>query len=167
MQYQATVNDKLPFMVQTANDGIYINDKLVAFDALTNNNRHLHLIINQQSVKVELLGFDQQEGFYKIKINGGLYQVTLESELQMLLKKLGLDKVSEQKINSIKAPMPGLVVRFLVKPGDNFVKGDGLVVLESMKMENMLKAPAAGTVDSILVKEGQAVEKNDVLIKVC
>ncbi|MHB1326761.1 MAG: acyl-CoA carboxylase biotin carboxyl carrier protein subunit [Gemmatimonadales bacterium] len=64
----------------------------------------------------------------------------------------------------LKAPMPGLVVRVLVEPGQTVVPGQGLVVLEAMKMENELKAAGAGTVDQILAKPGQAVEKGAQLI---
>lgn len=64
----------------------------------------------------------------------------------------------------LKAPMPGLVVRIQVAVGDTVEAGQGLVVLEAMKMENELKAPAAGTVTAISAVPGQAVEKGAVLL---
>ncbi len=66
---------------------------------------------------------------------------------------------------ALKAPMPGLVVRIAVAPGDSVVAGQGLVVLEAMKMENELKAPAAGVVGAVRVAVGQAVEKGAVLLE--
>ena len=64
----------------------------------------------------------------------------------------------------LKAPMPGLVVRVLVEPGQTVSAGQGMVVLEAMKMENELKAQGPGSVDSIPVKPGQAVEKGALLV---
>ena len=67
---------------------------------------------------------------------------------------------------TIKAPMPGLVVRVLVEAGHAVSAGDPVVVLEAMKMENELKAPVAGTVERVEVKVGQAVEKGAVVVVV-
>ena len=66
----------------------------------------------------------------------------------------------------VKAPMPGLVLRVEVSEGQTVVAGDGLVVLEAMKMENEIKAPVAGRVTAIHVSDGQAVDKGTVLVEV-
>lgn len=65
----------------------------------------------------------------------------------------------------LKAPMPGLVVRVLVEPGQRVQEGQGVAVLEAMKMENELKAKAAGIVQAVLVTPGQAVEKGQGLVE--
>jgi pyruvate carboxylase subunit B len=65
----------------------------------------------------------------------------------------------------LKAPMPGLVVRILVEPGQKVEEGQGVAVLEAMKMENELKAKAAGVVQAVLVSPGQAVEKGQGLVE--
>lgn len=67
--------------------------------------------------------------------------------------------------NVLKAPMPGLVVRVEVEPGQAVVEGQGIVVLEAMKMENELRAAAAATVAAVRVVPGAAVEKGDVLVE--
>jgi biotin carboxyl carrier protein len=74
---------------------------------------------------------------------------------------------AEQKkpADVLKAPMPGLVVRLQVQPGDLVTPGVGLVVLEAMKMENELKAAAAGVVKAVRVAAGAAVEKGQVLVE--
>jgi pyruvate carboxylase subunit B len=74
----------------------------------------------------------------------------------------GRGKTSE---NVLKAPMPGLVVRVEVQPGQAVVEGQGVVVLEAMKMENELRASAAATVAAVRVAPGAAVEKGDVLVE--
>jgi acetyl/propionyl-CoA carboxylase alpha subunit len=65
----------------------------------------------------------------------------------------------------LKAPMPGLIVRIHVAPGDRVAAGDPLIVMEAMKMENELRAPAAGTVRAIPVTPGTAVEKGALLVE--
>jgi pyruvate carboxylase subunit B len=66
---------------------------------------------------------------------------------------------------AIKAPMPGLVVRILVEPGQAVEAGQGVVVLEAMKMENELKAAAAGVVRAVRAEVGRPVEKGQVLVE--
>jgi biotin carboxyl carrier protein len=82
-----------------------------------------------------------------------------------LLKELGMDAAASLKVGDLKAPMPGLVVDIPVKEGDTVSKGDTLVILEAMKMENALKAVADATVKKIAVTKGQAVDKNTLLIQ--
>lgn len=65
---------------------------------------------------------------------------------------------------SVKAPMPGKVVKILVKPGDTVAARQGIAVVEAMKMENELRAPKAGTVAQIKVAEGTSVEAGTVLV---
>lgn len=64
----------------------------------------------------------------------------------------------------IKAPMPGKLVRVLVRKGEDVVAGQGLVVVEAMKMENELRAPKAGRIKDVPVREGQAVEAGALLV---
>ena len=66
---------------------------------------------------------------------------------------------------TLRAPMPGLVVRVLVEAGQEVAAGAGIVVLEAMKMENELKAPAAGVVGTVRVAAGEPVEKGQVLVE--
>ena len=73
--------------------------------------------------------------------------------------------VGSAKASKLKAPMPGKVLDVLVTVGQEVVKGDGLVILEAMKMENVLKADDVGVVKSVNVSIGEAVEKNNVLIE--
>jgi len=79
----------------------------------------------------------------------------------------GLTGAADQRrvAEVLKAPMPGLVVRVQVQPGSQVSAGDGLVVLEAMKMENELKAQAAGAVKRVRVAPGEAVEKGQVLVE--
>lgn len=100
-----------------------------------------------------------------LRINSVPYTVAIEEPLDRLLKSMGLDKAAGAKAEPVKAPMPGLVLRVLVAPGQEVQKGDGLVVLEAMKMENVLKATAPGKVKAVLAVEKTAVEKGTILIE--
>ena len=73
--------------------------------------------------------------------------------------------LSNQKESELKAPMPGKVLDIMVTAGGSVVKGDGVLVLEAMKMENVIKSPADGVIKRIAVVKNQAVEKNEVLIE--
>jgi biotin carboxyl carrier protein len=116
-------------------------------------------------MNVEVLISDSKSKKHQLKINGKVVDIQLEDKYDELLKKLGMDAASSQKIGDLKAPMPGLVVNIPVAEGDVIKKGDVLLILEAMKMENALKAVADATVKKIMVKTGQAVEKNQVLIQ--
>jgi biotin carboxyl carrier protein len=76
-----------------------------------------------------------------------------------------MNNLNSQAAKEIKAPMPGLIFDIKVKEGDEVKKGDAVLILEAMKMENILKSPGDGTVKSIKIKKGQSVEKNQVLIQ--
>jgi biotin carboxyl carrier protein len=82
-----------------------------------------------------------------------------------MLEKLGFDSSSAKKLNELKSPMPGLVLKVLVEDGAEVKTGDPLLVLESMKMENLIKSPGDGTISEIKVGVGQTVEKGSVMIK--
>jgi len=72
---------------------------------------------------------------------------------------------SSQKVNEVLAPMPGLVIQIIANVGDQVRKGENLIILEAMKMENMIKSPTDGVIKSIEVKQDKTVDKNQVLIK--
>ena len=75
-----------------------------------------------------------------------------------------MSNVNAQKVNDVKAPMPGLILEIKVQPGQEVKKGDPIMILEAMKMENILKSPGDGIVREIKVVEKQNVEKNQILI---
>jgi biotin carboxyl carrier protein len=76
-----------------------------------------------------------------------------------------MDSALANKVSEIKAPMPGLVLSVLVTEGQEVSKGDSLLVLEAMKMENVIKSPASGMIKKILINKADKVEKNEILIQ--
>jgi biotin carboxyl carrier protein len=122
------------------------------------------VVYKQKTYTLILESGDAETGIYKIQLNGKPLEISTFDRIQLLLKSMGMDTAMGKKINEIKAPMPGLVLRIPINEGDSVSKGEGLLVLEAMKMENSIKAPGDVVVSKIHVKPGQAVEKNQLLV---
>jgi acetyl/propionyl-CoA carboxylase alpha subunit len=104
-------------------------------------------------------------GRYTIWINGYRFDVEAMDERTRAIRELSAANAAPTGPAPIKAPMPGLIVRVSVKPGDNVIAGQGVVVMEAMKMENELRATAAGRVKSVKILAGAAVEKGQMLVE--
>jgi len=123
------------------------------------------IVINDSSVtSIKSLGIDIENKTITILRQGKKRNFKIIEPLDELLKSMGLESAFVSKISELKAPMPGLVIDVLMKEGDEIKKGDKLVVLEAMKMENILKSPVDGKIKSISILKGQAVDKNQLLI---
>ncbi len=126
---------------------------------------HFHILHNQQSYRAEFLTADPAARSYVVRINGTQYTVHIADHYERLVQQLGLSVGGQQKMNTVKAPMPGLVLQILVAPGQTVQKGDPLLLLEAMKMENVIKAAGEGQVKTIAVAQGAAVEKGQLLVE--
>jgi biotin carboxyl carrier protein len=142
-----------------------LDDKEVSGDIIRISEWQYHMVIGNKSYNVEVVKLNAEEKTMALKLNGMRYVLQLKDKYDELLHSLGLDKLAGNKVNEIKAPMPGMVLNVLVKEGDVVKKGDALIVLEAMKMENILKSPAEGTVKRVVAQKGTAVEKNQLLIQ--
>lgn len=162
--YHVKVNQDKVYDVELDSKGISLNKELkdISFAALGNN--QYHILLNNKSYNVEMVSINHENKTAVLKVNNRVYECEIKDQFDDLLKSLGLDNLSVKKINDIKAPMPGLVLKVLVTEGQEFKKGDNILVLEAMKMENILKAPADGIVKSIKIKPGDKVDKNEVLL---
>lgn len=162
----ATINDtefKIDFDNQEGNTG-KINGKDFALDLVRTGPDSFNVIKGNASHCVELVEVDYETKTIELKVGDEKYHVQVKDEMDTLLKKMGMSDLYGSKINEIRAPMPGLVLDIAVEPGSHIAKGDKLLVLEAMKMENNIKSPTEGVVKSINCKKGDAVEKNAVLI---
>lgn len=121
------------------------------------------LVRNGRSHRVLLLKEDKETGTLRLRIGAHTYTVQLQDDRTRLMHTLGLDKAAT-KVKEIKAPMPGMVLNIIVKPGDVVKKNDPILVLEAMKMENMIKAPGDATVSAVHAEKGKAVEKGQLLV---
>ncbi|OQY02355.1 MAG: hypothetical protein B6I20_06915 [Bacteroidetes bacterium 4572_117] len=141
-----------------------VNNQNFELDIIKKSEVSFHLLKDNKSYNIEIVEVDRDKKTIELRINGIPYSGKAYSEMDLLLKKMGMDNFATKKIKELKAPMPGLVLNILVKEGDEIKEGDKLVVLEAMKMENNLKADADAKVKSINCTKSMAVEKNEVLI---
>lgn len=123
-----------------------------------------HLIMDGQSLLLEVLKADAAARQYTIRVNGKVLDLDLKDKTTLLLEKMGLNTKAKAKQQQLKAPMPGLIVDVMVQPDQTLHKGDIVLVLEAMKMENAIKAEADVVVDQVKVQKGDKVEKGAVLV---
>lgn len=122
------------------------------------------LVVNGRSHRVLVLKEDKENKTVRLRIGAHTYTVQLEDEQAHLMHELGLDKAASAAVKEIKAPMPGLVLKLLVKEGDTVKRNDAVLILEAMKMENVIKSPGDGTVSKVHAQERTAVEKGQLLV---
>jgi biotin carboxyl carrier protein len=120
------------------------------------------LIVDNRSFEIEV---DHAEDEYRVLVDGRNYHVHLIDERRMLTG--AAQSVPQlQGRQKVSVPMPGKVIAVLVAEGDAVEKGQGLVIVEAMKMENEVHSPIAGEVKEIKVKPGDTVEGGAVLMVV-
>jgi len=121
------------------------------------------LLANNKSY--EGLVYESEEG-WQVLLHGSQYVLLVEDERERRLRASLGGGVAQNVDFHLRAPMPGLVVTLPVSEGQNVDKGDVLVILESMKMQNELKSPRPGVISRIQVKPGDNVEQRDILLSV-
>jgi biotin carboxyl carrier protein len=162
---QVTVNDKISYSV-SKEDGIpSVNNTAVDFDVATQPSGLISVLFNGKSYTAVIESIDRKNKEVALKVNGQLYKTAISEPIDQLLSNMGMNLKAMQKAEPVKAPMPGMVLKVLVTVGQQIAKGDALIILEAMKMENVLKAAAPATVKAIKVNERTAVEKGAVLIE--
>lgn len=160
---KASVNETAAFNVDIASQ-VTCNGAAVDWSAVSLPNGNYSVIMDNQSFLVQLRKVDRDTKTVSLQIAGQVFDVKLEEPIDQLLAAMGIKDAMGRKVNDIKAPMPGLVLKVLVTPGQSIKKGDPVLILEAMKMENVFKATADAVVKAIKVTERTAVEKGQVLI---
>ncbi len=164
--YQVKIQDAT-FSIEFANSDtskVLVNGTEKMFDVYKTSELSFHVTKDHVNYSVEVLKVNKEEKKVTIRVNGNKYECELNTSLDLLLKEMGFDALASKKIKELKAPMPGLVLEVIAKEGLEVKKGDALIILEAMKMENMIKAAGDGIVKKIHVIKGNAVEKSQVLI---
>ncbi len=119
------------------------------------------ILVNGKSYQ---FGLEACDGGYTAIIDGVPVIATVDTDRSRLLRQFAATRTQEARVTAIVAPMPALVVRIETHVGQEVAQGQGILVLEAMKMENEIKAPRAGIVKQIHVPKGKAVEKGEVLV---
>ena len=165
--YTVSVDDKeykIEFDNSETNKG-KINNNDFQIDTITSQEGVFHLLKDNKSYNIEILSSDTKKKKFEILINGDRYEVDVKDETDVLLAEMGFASLEDIIEAEMKAPMPGLVIDILVKEGDTIKKGDPLLVLEAMKMENTLKSARDGVIKTIKCKKQDVVDKGSVLLE--
>ncbi len=136
-----------------------------AIEVVDKAENELRIVHNGKKYNARLLKLDQEKKEVLLKVNGNRFMVELADEYDELLKSMGMGAGAVQKVNELKAPMPGVVFDVKVSVGDEIKKDDPILVLEAMKMENILKSPIDAVIKNIAVEKGDTVEKNRILVE--
>jgi biotin carboxyl carrier protein len=164
MKYIATIDGK-EFVVELLDDKRVIIDGTtykIDFEAVSGQPVY-SLIVDGKSHEAYV---QEGEEDWQVLLRGRLYPVKVEDERERRLRAAAGAGVTEGGEYHLKAPMPGLVVTISVEEGQEVKKGQVLLILESMKMQNELKSPRDGVVNRIKVKAGESVEQKQALLSV-
>ena len=148
-----------------AADSVALNGLPFTWDLVDLGEGRFHILHEGRSFNAEVVAADYTKKSMVVKINGQRIELHARDRFDLLLERLGMSNATDAKVNELKAPMPGLIVDIRVVPGQTVQKGDPLLVLEAMKMENILKAPADGTIGSLKVNLRDNVQKGQVLVQ--
>lgn len=161
---RASVNGKFQFEITGGEGDYHIGGEKTEWDCRDAAGATYSILLDDRSYVAELLEKDDASKLFRVLVNGREYEVAVEEPLDQLLKTMGIRAGAAQRVNEIRAPMPGLVLKVLVTPGQAVKKGDPVLVLEAMKMENVFRAATAGVVKTVCISEKIAVEKGQVLL---
>jgi biotin carboxyl carrier protein len=155
--FQVRVNDSTSFEISP--------EAARSLDFVQGADGSYHVLQDGKSYPVSLLESDYEKRQYSFRIRGERFTVHIADHYERLIRDLGLNVGAGTKQNTVKAPMPGLVLSVVAEAGQAVQKGDTLLILEAMKMENVIKAASDGIVKSIAVEKGSAVEKGQLLVE--
>ena len=163
MPYVATLGDQ-KFRIEIREEGdavsVRLGEREIPVDVLSLGSGLYSLLIKGFSFEVDVM---EGEESLIVMVRGQAFPVSIHDGRKRLSRG-ATQGATRTGLRSITAPMPGKVTRHLVRVGDEVEAGDGVIVLEAMKMENELKAPSAGAVKEIMVPEGTVVKGGDILV---
>lgn len=164
MKYITTVGGQ-QFVIDINHAGeITVNGEVINVDLLQMPDTTMYsLIIGSESHDVRM---SEGDGFYEVQVSGDILQVVVEDERTRRLAGLRSKSSLGTGEVLVKAPMPGVVVEVPVQKGQRVVKGDIVIILESMKMQNEFKAPRDGEIHLVRVAAGDTVEQNAVMVTI-
>jgi biotin carboxyl carrier protein len=162
-KFIVAVNGRSETVQVIGRDGLYhvtIGDRMIEVDARRPADGIYSLLIDGASHVADVSSTDRGT---RVDLGGSTYLVEVEEHARHVLRTRGGSGTSAAG-QTLKAPLPGKVTHVAVAVGDRVKRGDTVVVIEAMKMENEFKAAAAGTVTEVRVRPGQAVNPGDVLV---
>ena len=162
MKYFAKVDDQ-EFVIEVGHeDQIIVNDEPYEIDFQQMPGSGVtSLIIDNHSLEAVV---EEKDGVWQVLIRGDLYEVKVDDDRSRRLASARGDLAAADGEVVVRSPMPGIVIAVSVSEGQNVSKGDKVVILESMNMENELRAPRDGIISHIRIEVGASVDKDQVLV---
>ena len=165
MRFAATLDDQTQLVEVTETEGrlrVTVSEEVWSVDARLPVKGLWSLLIGGASYVADV---KEEDGWFLVDVGGESYRIRVEEETRYIIRtRGGVESVQGGLV--VTAPMPGKIVRVEVRVGQAVEPGDGLVVIEAMKMENEFRATTAGTVREVRVEVGQTVNAGDVLVVV-
>ena len=143
---------------------IYVSDINTGIEIIQRDSETLWIVTPNKVHTFRCLHIDRASKEVTLLFKGNKHTLKISEPIDEILASMGLQDALTPKIDWVKAPMPGLVLDIKVNIGDSVKKGDTLLILEAMKMENAIKSPIDAVVKSIEVSAQQAVDKNAILV---
>jgi biotin carboxyl carrier protein len=162
MKYVATV-DGQAYRVGLGEGGVTLDGVPVEVDLQTiDGGFHYSLLVGAASHEIFV---ERCEDVCFVTLGGQRYRVQVEDERARRTgeRRAAVEETGEAEV---VCPMPGVVVAVLVEAGQEVRTGEGLLILEAMKMENEIRAPRTGVVESVHVTPGQRVSQHEVLVRI-
>ena len=138
-----------------------LNGREIALDVLQVSENALSLVLEGQSFQARWENSSDENGTRRIIVGGKTYEVTLRDAKS--LRSRNQTATGDNGPLKVRASMPGKVVRVLANKGDSIRRGNGILVIEAMKMQNEVRSPKDGTVKELHAREGMNVNAGDVL----
>ena len=163
MRYYVTIRDTT-VEVDLEPDSIQVNGKVVTPDLVRVEGTDIHsLLVN--GVSHRLVARREGQGSWRLFLRGQMLEANVVDDRTRAIQEMTGSTGEQSGPKPVRAPMPGLVVKVDVEPGQEVEPGQGVLIVEAMKMENELTSEAGGRVAMVHVTEGQAVDKGDILIE--
>lgn len=163
MKYYVTIGART-MEVELGPEGVRVDGRAVEADLQRMPDSRVHsLLLDGRSHRI--LARRNGGGTWDLHLRGRRVRAEVLDERTRAIRALTASRAGATGPRPITAPMPGLVVRVEVEEGDEVRSGQGLVIVEAMKMENELRAEGPGRVATVHARPGQPVEKDQVLIE--
>lgn len=144
---------------------IFLDPEVLGSSAKLEKIGERHYLLLNKNLRFNIEVLEENWDTVRIKLNGKEVSGYLQTEMAQMLESLGISNTVSDKVNELKAPMPGAILDLLCSVGQEVKKGDPLLILEAMKMENLIKSSGDGQIAEIRVNKGDNVEKNQILLR--
>lgn len=164
MKYIVAMGEKR-FTVDVEPDAVTVTGRKIPAALVDIEGTPVRMVTIGDTVHRVVVRRRESKGHYVLWIDGYTYDVEALDERTRTIRDLTAEAAGPTGPKPLVAPMPGLIVRVLVSPGDEVQAGQGLIVMEAMKMENELRSSGAGRVKRVAAAPGAAVEKGAILVE--